>query len=173
MKQKIDMPWLRFIEGAGEAPVPNEVENKVEEPEKETDWKAEAEKWKQHSRTWEDRAKSNTEARKKLDEIEEQGKTEAEKLAERLKETEQRDAQLAEREKQLEVRELINNVATEFHISKDDRDLYLTATDEETLRKQAEGLAARRSAENPHQGRGTSGPNNQSARDWATSLMGK
>lgn len=176
MKNKMGMPWLRFIEGAGEAPVNNEPEAKEpepKEPEKETDWQAEAEKWKHHSRTWEDRAKANSEARKKLDELEEQGKTEAEKLTARLKEADERAAQLEAREKEIATRELITNIAGEFGISKDDRDLYLTATDEEQLRKQAEGLAARRGPENPNQGRGSGGPNKQSAHDWATSLLGK
>lgn len=171
MKSKMSMPWLRFIEGADEGPAAKAPEG--ESPEKETDWESEAEKWKHHARTWEERAKSNAEAQKRLDEIEEQVKSEAEKLAERIRETEARDAALAERERQLDVRELVTNIASEFHISKEDRDLYLTATDEETLRKQAEGLAARRGAENPHQGRGTGGPNKQSVEDWATSLLGK
>lgn len=176
MYDNMKMPWLRFIEGAGDGPVNNDTEpNKPEpkEPEKETDWQAEAEKWKQHSRTWEDRAKSNSEARKKLDELEEQDKTEAEKLAARLKEADERAAQLEEREKALATRELVTNIAVEFNISKDDRDLYLTGSDEDTLRKQAEGLAARRGPENPHQGRGSGGPNKQSAQDWAKSLLGK
>lgn len=49
------------------------------DPEKETDWKAEAEKWKNLSRKNEDTAKANSAAARKLAEIEEANKTEIEK----------------------------------------------------------------------------------------------
>lgn len=169
-------PWLRYIEGtegsqAGGSGEPEKKANDTGEP----DWKAEAEKWKSFSRTWEERAKSNEEAKKRLDEIEEQGKSEAEKVAERLKAAEARDTELTEREKNLVARELIADLAIEFSISKEDRELFLTATDEETLRRQAEALSKRTGggAENPNQGSGKSGSSKASATSWANSLLGK
>ena len=53
-----------------------EVEAPAEAPAQEVDWKAEARKWEQ-------RAKENSTAAKRLSEIEEASKTEAQKLAER------------------------------------------------------------------------------------------
>lgn len=49
------------------------------EPEKETDWKAEAEKWKALSRKNEETAKANSAAAKKLAELEEANQSEIEK----------------------------------------------------------------------------------------------
>lgn len=53
-------------------------------PAQEPDWKAEYDKLKVQARKWEDRAKSNYEARQRLDEIEEASKTEAQKQADAL-----------------------------------------------------------------------------------------
>lgn len=72
----------------------------------------------------------------RLDEIEAASKTEAEKMAERLAEAEQSAAQ-AQREA------LRFKIASKFGVTDDDADLFLTGTDEETLTKQAERLAAR------------------------------
>lgn len=72
---------------------PAEVQAPAQEPTKEpakvdeTDWKAEARKWEQ-------RAKENTEARKRLDEIEEQSKTELQKATERAEQAERRAAEV-------------------------------------------------------------------------------
>src|SRR5690606_27453783 len=66
-----------------------------ESPAKETDWKAEA-------RKWEARAKENSEAAKRLAEIEEASKTEAQKQAERM-------AELESKVREYETREQINS----------------------------------------------------------------
>lgn len=81
-------------------------------------------------------AKSNAEAAKRLAEIEESNKSEAEKAADKIRaleeqlSTTQRDA-------------LRLKVAAKHGISDDDADLFLTGSDEETLTRQAERLAAR------------------------------
>jgi hypothetical protein len=95
----------------------------------ETDWKAEAKKW-------ESRAKENTSAAKRLAEIEEASKTEAQKTADRLAAAEKEAADA--RREALKLR-----IASRFAIGDEDADLFLTGSDEETLTKQAERLSAR------------------------------
>lgn len=68
-----------------------------DEPKDPTDWKAEAEKWKAHSRKHEGQAKANADAAKRLQEIEDEKKSEIEKLTERTKAAEAK-ADAAERE---------------------------------------------------------------------------
>ncbi len=118
------------------APEAPKVEQPAEQPKddqkspaQETDWKAEA-------RKWEARAKENTEAAKRLQEIEDAQKSEAEKAAERMAQLE-KDAATARSEA------LRLKVAIKHGISDEDADLFLTGSDEETLTKQAERLAAR------------------------------
>lgn len=54
----------------------------------EKDWKAEAEKWKGFARKHEDQAKANADAAKRLQEIEDAAKSEAQRLAERAEKAE-------------------------------------------------------------------------------------
>ncbi len=61
----------------------------------ETDWKAEAEKWKAFSRKHEGQAKANADAAKRLAEIEEASKSEAEKITERAATAEKAAAERA------------------------------------------------------------------------------
>ena len=169
---KKNMPWIRRIEGADEGPVPNEGAEKQLDEDK-TDWQAEAEKWKKFSRTWEDRAKENEEAKKRLAEIEDAGKSELEKLQAQLKADAERVAEAEKRAEAAEKARLRTDVALEFGISKEDRELFLTADDEATLKKQAEALSKRRGAENPNQGKGRGGNNKSAAEAWVDSLLGK
>lgn len=81
-------------------------------------------------------AKANAEAAKRLAEIEEAQKTEAQKQADRVAALE-RDAQTAKAEA------LRYKIAAKHNVSDEDAELFLTGTDEETLTKQAERLAAR------------------------------
>ena len=96
----------------------------------------------------------------RLDEIEAANKTEAQKMADRLELAEKSAAQ-AQRDA------LRFKIASKFGVTDDDADLFLTGTDEETLTKQAERLAARAEESgkpraprpDPNQGRtGASGP---------------
>jgi hypothetical protein len=81
-------------------------------------------------------AKANAAAAKRLSEIEEAQKSDAEKAAERLRQLEEeRDA--AQRDA------LRFKVASKFGIGDDDAELFLTGSDEDTLTKQAERLAQR------------------------------
>lgn len=92
--------------------------------------------WKQKAREQEKRAKDNAGAAKRLAEIEEAQKSEADKAAERIRSLEgevenaQRDA-------------LRFKVASQYGISDDDTELFLTGSDEDTLAKQAERLGQR------------------------------
>ena len=81
-------------------------------------------------------AKANADAARRLAEIEEAGKSEAEKAAER--------AEAAEREAAQARREALRyRVAAMHGISGEDAELFLTGDDEETLVRQAERLAKR------------------------------
>lgn len=92
--------------------------------------------WKQRSRENETKAKANADAAKRLAEIEESQKTEAQKTADRLAAAE-KDAADARREA------LRLRIASRFQIGDEDADLFLTGDDEATLTKQAERLSAR------------------------------
>lgn len=92
--------------------------------------------WKAKAREQEKRAKENAEAAKRLGEIEESQKSEAQKAADRLRQLEtERDA--AQRDA------LRFKVASKYGIGDEDADLFLTGSDEETLTKQAQRLAGR------------------------------
>lgn len=81
-------------------------------------------------------AKANADAAKRLAELEEANKTEAQKLADRATNAEaERDA--------ARVEVLRFKVAAKHGISEEDADLFLTGADEDTLVKQAQRLAAR------------------------------
>lgn len=93
-------------------------------------------KLRQEAAKYRNEAKANADAAKRLAEIEDAQKSEVEKAAERIAELE-REATAARREAAR------FKVASKFGISDEDADLFLTASDEETLTKQAERLAAR------------------------------
>ena len=100
----------------------------VEQP-KDTDWKAE-------SRKWEKRAKENDEARKELDQIKEAQKSDAEKANDKL-------ANEIRRANEATALALRYKIALVKGIAIEDADLFMTATDEDTLSKQADRLAQR------------------------------
>ncbi|HLT12180.1 MAG TPA: hypothetical protein VK028_15485 [Micromonosporaceae bacterium] len=92
-------------------------------------------------------------------------------LEERIAEMEQRTAQAV-------ATALRSDIAAEFGISKEDRDLFLTANDEDTLRAQAKRLAdrdAERKKKSPHvpkEGNVTN-PNDNGEREFARQLFGR
>jgi hypothetical protein len=92
-----------------------------------TDWKAEA-------RKWEARSKENADKAKRLDEVEEAGKSEAQKLADRLAKSEA-EASSAKAEA------LRFRIAAKYGINDEDAALFLTGTDEQTVERQAARLA--------------------------------
>ena len=92
--------------------------------------------WKAKSREWERKAKMNAEAAKRLAEIEEANKSEAQKAADRVAKAEQ-TAQ------QAEARALRREVALEHKLSKDDAALLDSITDEDAMRRLAERLGER------------------------------
>lgn len=92
--------------------------------------------WKQKAREQEKRAKDNADAAKRLADIEESQKSEAQKVADRMKTLEE---QLAGAQRDA----LRFKVASKFQIGDEDADLFLTGSDEETLTKQAERLVSR------------------------------
>lgn len=92
-------------------------------------------------------------------------------LEERIAEMEQRTAQAV-------ATALRSDIAAEFGISKEDRDLFLTASDEDMLRAQAKRLAdrdAERKKKSPHvpkEGNVTN-PNDNGEREFARQLFGR
>lgn len=99
------------------------------------------EKWKHFARVWEERAKSNEEAAKKLNELEEATKSDIQKAKER--------AEKAENElKAAKHKILVTSIASEFSLSSEDTNLFLTGNDEDTLRAQAEALAKKNVTDN-------------------------
>lgn len=101
-------PWLRYVDpvdgaegGTGEqaTTTPTTPQGDPEEK-REIDWKAEARKHEARAKENLARAKANEEAAKRLAEIEEANKTEAEKTAERLAKLEAENQSYKQREQQ-------------------------------------------------------------------------
>ena len=108
----------------------------------------------------------------KLDEIEDAQKTQAQKDADRIAELESKVAETT-------VAALRFKVASKFGINDEDADLFLTGSDEETITKQAERLAAKQEdagkprapKPDPNQGRSSSG-SPSTADQFAASVSG-
>lgn len=95
---------------------------------------AEVEKWKTLARKHEAQAKANADKARRLDELEQSSASDLDKLTKRVEEAE-RKAAAAEKDA------LRLRIATEHNVSAADAELFLTGSDEETLRKQAKALA--------------------------------
>lgn len=103
--------------------------------ESEVNWQEKAQEVLAQSRKWEQRAKENAAAAKKLQELEDASKSELEKAVARAEAAEK---QLAE----VQLSKLRGDIALEAGVPADLVD-FLTGGDEESLRAQAEKLAAR------------------------------
>jgi len=99
--------------------------------------------WKAEARKWEKRAKANAEAAKRLAEIEEAQKSEAEKVAERLAKAERAAAEA-------EARALRREIALEHGLSKEDAALLDAVSDEDAMRRLAERLASQAAERDSH-----------------------
>lgn len=99
--------------------------------------------WKAKAREQEKRAKENADAARRLTEIEDAQKSEAQKAADRVKALET-EVEQARRDA------LRFKVASKYAIGEEDADLFLTGSDEETLTKQAERLAGRADERKKH-----------------------
>lgn len=126
--------------------------------------------WKQKAREQEKRAKDNADAAKRLAEIEDAQKSEAQKAADALAKAEQRAAEA-------EARATRREIALEHKLTKDDADLLDTLTDEDAMRRLAERLAAasedKRKSNNvsPREGNSSKNASNASEADFARSLF--
>lgn len=126
--------------------------------------------WKEKAREQEKRAKANADAAKRLADIEESQKSGAQKAADRIAALEKQAADSA--------REALRfKVASKYGISDEDADLFLTASDEETLTKQATRLADRVDTQKkqgnrvPKEGTSTTAPVDSADRDFVRSLF--
>jgi hypothetical protein len=131
--------------------------------------------WREKAREQEKRAKSNAEAAKRLAEIEESQKTEAEKAADRIAKAEAEVAAVPAK-----VAEALRAHLVELHkIDKDDADLFLTGTEPELLLKQVTRLLGqadtRKKSNNISPREGTNPPASTSSdeREFARQLFAR
>lgn len=134
-------------------------------------------RWKQHARTWEDRAKQNEAAAAELKKIQDANKSDLEKAIER--------AEKAEKElSEANHRATVATIATEFGLSAEDADLFLTGSTEDILRSQAKKLSERINADNdsadkdrkvviPGIAKRNTDNSSTSEEEWLKSLFGK
>ena len=92
-------------------PAANEPHGAEPQQEPQKDWKAEYEKALAQSRKWEQRSKANADAAKKLAELEDSTKTDAERLAEAQKCADEAEAKVAEFERRAERAAIVAEVA--------------------------------------------------------------
>jgi hypothetical protein len=114
--------------GADDGTPPDGADEGAREP----DWKAEAEKWKTLSRKHEGQAKANAAAAKRLEEIEEANKSEAQKLADKVTVAEKRAADAEARATRYEVASELGIKAK--HLK------YLTGSTREEIEESAKGI---------------------------------
>lgn len=92
--------------------------------------------WKAKAREWEKRAKDNKSAADELASLKDSQKSSEQKFEERL-------SGMEKRAQEAEARALRSDIATKHGISAEDRDLFLTGSDEAALEAQAKRLAER------------------------------
>lgn len=131
--------------------------------------------WRDQAREQEKRAKSNAAAAKKLSELEESQKTQAQKDADRVKAAEDEVASVPAK-----VAEALKTHLVELHkIDAEEAELFLTATDPDQLLKQVAALVAKsgkRKNNNyvPNEGKTTTAPEADAGmREFARNLFGK
>lgn len=131
--------------------------------------------WKQKAREQEKRAKDNADAAKRLAEIEESQKTEAEKAADRIAKAEAEVAGVPAK-----VSEALRAHLVDLHgIEADDAELFLTATEPELLLKQAKRLLERSDGQKkkgphvPKQGNDTTSPKPDDMREFTRDLFAR
>lgn len=164
--------WLRYVvepEGGMSSAASGESESE-EKGSEEPDYRAKYEDMKRHSREWEKRAKENENAAKELAAIREEGKSELEKLQDKLTESEATRVDLQTALDRL-------RIGSEFGLSAKESELFLSG-DADTMKLQAEALAERvqnpgRHAEDPNQGRGSRQNLRAAAEDYAKSFFSK
>lgn len=101
-----------------------------------TDWKSEARKWEQRAKDNKSRADGNEDAARRLADLENESKSEAQKTADRIGALEK---QLADAQRET----LLRRVQASHGVSDEDAALFLTGEDEKTLNAQAKRLAER------------------------------
>lgn len=125
--------------------------------------------WKQKAREQEKRAKENAEAARRLSEIEDASKSEAQRAAERLTEAEKRAAEA-------EARVLRRDIAIENKLTAEDAALLDTITDEAAMRLLAQRLAGSDRTTNknhvPREGNNHR-PSSDPMREFARDLFGR
>ena len=143
-----------------------------QEPEAKTFDAEYVEKLRKENAKYRTEAKANAEAAKRLAELEESQKTEAQKQAEKI----------AELERQIEgatVQAVRARMAAKYQIDPEDADLFLTGSDEETVEAQAKRLSERVSAskKNPppvsKEGAVTNAAGSEDEREFLRQLTGR
>ena len=153
------------VENVENVDAPN-VEQQAESQETETV------NWKARAREWEKRSKANADAAKRLAEIEDQAKTNEQKLAEKLAEAEDRAAQA-------ELRVTRREVALKHNLSQADAALLDGIDDAEVLDKLAKRLAQaadqsrKTGAQAPDAGKAPKGDADEDGRAFIRALTGR
>ena len=128
--------------------------------------------WKAKAREWEKRAKDNKSAADELASMKDSQKSAEQKFEERL-------SGMEKRAQEAEARALRADIASTYGISKEDRDLFLTGSDEAALTAQAKRLADRVADQKkngnraPREGDTTTGADkNKDMREFTRDLFG-
>lgn len=129
--------------------------------------------WKAKAREWERRAKDNKSAADELALLKDSQKSSEQKFEERL-------SGMEKRAQEAEARALRSDIAARHGITAEDRDLFLTGSDEATLEAQAKRLAERVADQKkngnraPKEGRTTnSGDADKDLREFTKNLFGR
>ena len=123
------------------------------------DLAAKVEELTKHSRKWEERAKANKEKADRLDEIEQASLSAEQKAAKHIESLTAKAEEAEARAIAAETALVRMTVALDHGISKEDADLFLTGSDEETITAQAKRFSERaggsdRRAPRPHDKQG-------------------
>lgn len=151
----------------------NDVEAAATETEAEQKPTETVDFWKQKAREQEKRAKDNAVAAKRLSELEESQKSEAEKVADRIAKAEAEVASVPAK-----VADALKAHLVELHqIDADDAELFLTATEPDLLLKQVSRLVGqqdKRKPKNyvPREGGNPSATETSDMREFARNLFG-
>lgn len=118
-----------------------------------------------HSRKWEERAKENKKAFDALSAQRQESMTDDEKRTEALTAAEKRAVEAEERATKAEQAVLRYRIAAAHGMSDEDADLILTASDAETMTKQAERFSAKHTGPRPNPAQGKRGAGAPSTKD--------
>lgn len=132
-----EQPQGSTAEGENGNPVEGEAAPSIEELSSKVD------DLTKHSRKWEERAKANKEKADRLDELEAASLSAEQKAQKALESAEAKYAEAEERAAAAETALTRMRIAADFGLTTEDADLFLTASDEDTMKAQAKRFSER------------------------------